>query len=194
MHLAGEKIEKRGPAAAIRHMHKVDAGHYLEKLTIEMRSTPASARRVIDLARISLGIRNELRNGLGGERRKRHKHPGPSVISGDRRNVVREIEFEVVVQRRIDSICESHREKCIAIWGRANDRFGGDVAASANTILDNELLTKPLRQPLSDQTCEVVSRTARSKTDNQMHRSGRISLRHCDARYGRQRTYGRGQM
>jgi hypothetical protein len=32
LHLSADEIDQRGPSAAIRHVHKVDAGHHLEQL------------------------------------------------------------------------------------------------------------------------------------------------------------------
>ena len=40
------------------------------------------------------------------------------------------------------------QEKRVAVRGRPHDRFGGDIAARAWPVLDDEWLTKTLRQPL----------------------------------------------
>jgi hypothetical protein len=37
--LSAEQIDKRGPAAAIRHVHQVDAAQHLEQLAANMRHT-----------------------------------------------------------------------------------------------------------------------------------------------------------
>jgi len=62
----------------------------------------------------------------------------------------------------------------------------GKVAARANPVLDNELLTKSLRQPLTNKTCKQIGPAPRRKSDYQPHWPRRIGLRLCDAR-GRQR-------
>jgi hypothetical protein len=41
----------------------------------------------------------------------------------------------------------------MAVRGRAHDRLGGDIAAGARAVLNNERLAEPFRQPLADQPC-----------------------------------------
>ena len=69
-----------------------------------------------------------------------------------------------------------------------------DIAAGARPVLDDEWLTEPLRQPLSDQARDDVGRAAGGKADDDAHRPRRIGLRPRDARHGRQRGSARGQM
>src|SRR5215467_12200632 len=78
-------------------------------------------------------------------------------------------------------------EERIAVRRRAHDRLGGDVAAGAWPVLNNELLTEPLRAPLSYQTRDDVARTAGAIADDDANRPRRISLRRSDARDRRQR-------
>jgi hypothetical protein len=51
-----------------------------------------------------------------------------------------------------------------------HDRLGGDIAAGARPVLDDEWLAEPLRQPLTDQTREDVVRPASGKADDDAHR------------------------
>src|SRR5262249_60808067 len=60
--LRADQIDKRGPPAAIRHQSQVDTGHRLEQLTVNMWWATVTGRRHIDLARIGLGISDELGN------------------------------------------------------------------------------------------------------------------------------------
>jgi RNA polymerase primary sigma factor len=62
----------------------------------------------------------------------------------------------------------------------------GELDDDDRPVLDDELLSVPLRQPLSHRTCEGVKCTAGGKADDQAHRLCRICLRACDPRYGRQ--------
>src|SRR5262249_1433425 len=62
------------------------------------------------------------------------------------------------------------------------------------TVLDDEWLTKPLRQPLAHQTRGNVVPTACGKPNNPAHRPRRISLRPRNARHGGQCGSTRGQM
>ena len=68
LHLPAEQIGERGRRAAIGHVDHVDAGHHLEQLAGHMGRGPVAGRRHVDLARIGLGIGDELGNRLGRNR------------------------------------------------------------------------------------------------------------------------------
>src|SRR5262245_43914314 len=80
------------------------------------------------------------------------------------------------------------------VWNSLHDALSGNIARSTWAVLDDELLTEPLRQPLTDQPCDDVAGAASGKADDNAHRPGRIGLRPSEARYGRQRDSARGQM
>src|SRR5262245_13304526 len=112
----------------------------------------------------------------------------------DRGYIADEIEIEFLVQRDVDCIRRSRQEERIAVRRRAHDRLGGDVAAGAWPVLNNELLTEPLREPLSYQTRDDVTCTAGAIADDDAHRPRRIGLRPCHARHRRERGRARSQM
>ena len=68
LHLSADQVGERGRAAAIGHVNHVDAGHHLEQLAGHMGRGPDAGRRHVDLARIGLGIGDELGNRLGRNR------------------------------------------------------------------------------------------------------------------------------
>src|SRR5262249_25017645 len=72
--------------------------------------------------------------------------------------------------------------------------LGGNVAAGAWPVLNNELLTEPLREPLSYQTRDDVTRTAGAIADEDAHRPRRIGLRPRKPRDGRERGGAGGQL
>ena len=96
------------------------------------------------------------------------------------------------------------------VRGRSHDCFGGDISAGPRPVLDHERLTKPLRQPLSQQARGSVrpaagglpdndarygiGTAAGGKADDDADRPRRIGLRPRDARHGRERGSARGQM
>jgi hypothetical protein len=53
----------------------------------------------------------------------------------------------------------------------------GDIGAGTGTVLDDEWLAEPLRQPLCDQAREDVGRPASGKAIDDAHRPRRIGLR-----------------
>jgi hypothetical protein len=54
----------------------------------------------------------------------------------------------------------------MAVRGRAHDRLGGDIAAGARSVFNNERLTEPFRQRLADQPCNDVDVVASGEADD----------------------------
>src|SRR6266446_7090522 len=113
------------------------------------RGTDA-ARRHADLARIGLGIGDELGDRLGWNRWIDHHDLGKADDARDGRDVADKIEIELFVERRIDRVCRSDQEERVAIRGRTHDRLGADIGTSTWPVLDNEWLAEPLGEPLSN--------------------------------------------
>src|SRR5262249_5527090 len=101
--------------------------------------------------------------------------------------VANEIELQIIIERRVDRIGEAGEQQRIAVGGRTHDRLGGDISAGAWPVLDDDLLTKPVRQPASDQASHNVGASARRKAHDDVYGARRIGLRPRDPRYGRQR-------
>src|SRR5262245_5569381 len=80
------------------------------------------------------------------------------------------------------------------VWNSLHDALSGNIARSPWAVLDDELLTEPLRQPLTDQPCDDVAGAASGKADDNAHRPCRIGLRLRNPRDRRQRGSARGQM
>ena len=85
---------------------------------------------------------------------------GSANDARDRRDIADEIEIELFIERRIDSVRRTNQEERIAIGGRAHDHFGCDVGASARPVLNDEWLAQPIRQPLPHQTRDDVGLAA----------------------------------
>src|SRR5204863_4615719 len=66
--------------------------------------------------------------------------------------------------------------------------------AGAGAVFNDELLTEPLRQPLSHQPRENVRRSAGCKTNDQVHRARWVILRLCKTRDDWKRGSTRCQM
>src|SRR4029450_358784 len=65
---------------------------------------------------------------------------------------------------------------------------------AARSVLDDELLTEPLGQPLSDDPGRDVDRLARGKSDDHAHRPCRVGKRSSGGRQDWKRGSTRGQM
>src|SRR5262245_65778082 len=114
--------------------------------------------------------------------------------AGDRRAVAHDVETQLVIDGSVDRVVWTDHEECVAVGRRPDRSLGGDVAGSAGPILDDDLLAKPLRQPLTHQAADHVLRAAGGKADEQTHRPRRIGLRPRYARYSWERGSARGQM
>jgi hypothetical protein len=107
--------------------------------------------------------------------------------AGDRHDIAEEIETELVKEGRVDCGRSIDYEERVAVRGRTHDRLGADVACAARPVLDNELLTETLRQPLTDQSGSDVGSGGGREGHDQAYRPGRIRLRPRDARQRRRR-------
>jgi hypothetical protein len=88
----------------------------------------------------------------------------------DRRNVANEIEVQVLIDRRVPRVRSGGFKQRIAIGFCPSHHFGGDIAAGSRAIFDDELLPKPLREPLSGEPRDDVIDAAGGITDEQTHR------------------------
>ena len=120
-------------------------------------------RRHVDLARIGLGISNELRDGLGRNGWIDHHDGRNADDAGNGRDVADEIEIEVVVKCRVDCVRLGDPKQRVAVGRGVHDRVGGDIGAGAGAVFDNELLAEPLRQPLAHEPRHDVGRSAGGK-------------------------------
>src|SRR5215469_2830850 len=112
----------------------------------------------------------------------------------DRRDIAQDIEIELIVERDVPTISRSKLQEGVAIRWRSHDCLGSNIAARTRPVFDDELLTKVLRQPLTEKTCKQVRHTPRRKSNDQADRPCRIGLRPSSMRHGRQRFSAGGQM
>src|SRR5262249_57081054 len=83
----------------------------------------------------------------------------------------------VVVEGGSEAVEGAGQEQGGAVRGRAHDGLGGDIAAGAGAVLDDERLAEPFRQKLADQPRHDVDVVARGESDDDVHRPARIGLR-----------------
>src|SRR5262249_22167343 len=192
--LPGEKVGKRWPAASVRYMLHVHASHGLEQLAVDMLRASGTTGRHVNLAGIRLGVRDELGKRLSRERRVDYQDAESGMRARDRRDIAQDIEIELIVERDVPTISRSKLQEGVAIRGRSHDCLGSNIAARTRPVFDDELLTKVLRQPLTEKTCKQVRHAPRRKSNDQADRPCRIGLGPCDARPGLQRGTACGQV
>src|SRR5215813_195380 len=164
-----------------RAWRMVDAGHHLEQLAGQMARCSGSSRRIIDFARASLGIGDELGNRLSRDRWIYRHDKWCADNASDWRDIADEIVVELVVECRIDRVPCANNEQRVAVGRGTHDRLGADIASATRPVVDNKLLAEALRQRLTYQAREDVARTRRSEGHDQMHRPRRIGLRPSEA-------------
>ena len=119
---------------------------------------------------------------------------GLAADACDRRDVAEEIEAELVVERRIDRVRRTDQQQRVAVGSRAHHGLGGNIGGSPGPVFDNELLAKPLGQPLPHKACKDVVPAGGGKTDNDAHRPRGVALRLRNTRDCRQHGRTRCEM
>src|SRR6516225_5740246 len=119
LYLAADQIGYE--VATIRDMRQVDSGRRLEQFAEGMGRGSNAGRRHVDLAWIGPGVRNELGNGLGRERRSDRHDVGVLANACDRCDVIDEIKVELFIERFIKSIRGADEEQSVAIRWRSHD-------------------------------------------------------------------------
>ena len=187
LHLSAEQVGQRGCGTAIGHVDHVYPGQHHEQCGGHLRDRAGAIRRYADLARVGLGVGDELGERLGGKCCVDHHDMAHPHDAGDRGDVADEIEVELVIERRrIGGGRRVEYEKRIAVRRRVHDRLGGQVAARSRPVLDEELLAEPLRQRLRQQACRDVDPAAGREADDEADRPCRVGLRSCDPRHRRE--------
>ena len=112
----------------------------------------------------------------------------------NRRDVMDEIEFELFIERGVDGIGKADQKQRVAVGGSIQHGLGGDIAACARPVLNDELLAEPFRQPLRHKTGGDVGRAAGGETDDDANGARRVALRVCHSRNSRKADRDRCEM
>ena len=111
LHLSAEEIGQRRPGAAIRHVQHVDAGHHLEQLAGHVDRGSDAAGREVDLARIGLGVGDELGTLVAGTAGFTSITFGTRMMPATGAMSRTNVETELVVERRVDRVVRADHER-----------------------------------------------------------------------------------
>ena len=136
----------------------IDARHHLEQLPGNARA--GTGHRHIQLAAIGFGVSDKFRNAFSGKRGTDNHRQPRTQHAGQRSDIAKEVEVCIGVERNVDCRRYCRIEKRVPVRRRADNRFRRYVAGGARAVLDDDLLTEPLRQPLTDQARTDVSPAA----------------------------------
>ena len=145
-HVAGDHVIERRQAAAIRHVRRLDPGHALEHLHVEMMRHARTDRRECQLAGIGLGI---------GDAARRPISPAASGLTistngvcaskSERHEIGQRLVRQALIERDIDRHGRRRRhQQRVAVGGGLLHRGRGDDRAGAGLVLDDEALAEPL--------------------------------------------------
>jgi len=76
---------------------------------------PNAGRRHAELARIGLGVSDELGNCLSRDQWIYHHDVGHDNNAGDGRDVADEIEIQLVIERRVDRVVSTDQQQRVAV-------------------------------------------------------------------------------
>ena len=88
----------------IRDVHEIDARHEPEQFARDMLRAANAGGCHVDLARIGFGVGDELRHGLGRKVRQHFHDQRDTEDSGNRSDVVHEIEWQFGKERSVDRV------------------------------------------------------------------------------------------
>src|SRR5262245_3101840 len=152
-----------------------------------MLGSSVAGRSHIDLVWVGPCVGNKVREGLGWNRGINLDNKRHATDARDRYDIPQEVEFEILMQRRIDRVRWTSQKQCVTVRRRVHDRLSANIAAGTWPVLDDKRLTEPFRQSLSNEARNDGLRATGRKADNDAHRPRGIDLRPCYSRCDRER-------
>jgi hypothetical protein len=158
-------------------VHHVDPCGLLEELGGEVRRRPNTRGAEVDLARIGLGVGDQLLHVLGreihigGEDQRRN--------SGERHRdeVLRRIERELaLVQGHVRGIAGDHGQHRVAVGCGLRHEVGAEDAVGSGPIVDHDRLAERARHLLRDHAGDDIGDAAAGVGHHPADRLVRITL------------------
>ena len=150
---------------------EVDAGQLLELLPGQARRRLRTAEA--ELAGVGLGIRDELAQGLRGQRRDGDDHPRRASDQRDRRDIGHRVVGHLGLQARIDDVRRDHHHEAVPVGrGLEHEVRSGD-AVGARAVLHKNVLPPGFAELLRDLAADDVRAAARRIRHHDAHRLGR---------------------
>ena len=171
------QVGHRRRRALVRDVGDVEPGLGLEQRREQMRRR-AEARAVVELARIGLGVGDELRDRLRRHVRADHHDVRQQRRGGDRGEMLERIDVEARIERGRDAERAGRAEQQrVAVGVGGGGGLEADGGARAGAVLDDHLLAEACRHRLAGQPRHGVDRAARRERHDHLDRLVRIGLR-----------------
>ena len=159
-------------------MDGFNAGPGVEQFPGQVRGRPRASGREVQTAGFLFGQRHKLGQRLDANARMHHQHVGEVHAHGDGRQVTHRVVAQLHHVRRNRQRPDGAEQQRCAIARGVGDELVGNVAACARFVVHDHRLADVLAQFFGDQARRGVGRSARCKTDDQVHRLfGRKVLR-----------------
>lgn len=137
-------------------------------------------RAVVQLARMTLGIIDQLGQGFWRQLRIDHDHIGHGREQPDRREILQRIVGQLLVERLVrGQRAGGAHQQGVAVRGGVRGRRGADIAAGAGAVVDHEGLSERGRHAVEQDARDHVAGAAAGKRHEHLDRAGGIVLRSC---------------
>ena len=173
-----DQVGQRRRRTLVGNVGQLHARHRGEQFGAEMDAAADARGRIIQLAGIALGERDQL-----GDRFRRnggvHQHDQRAGRDqADRREILARVVADIRIERRIDRVRAGAAEaERVAVGRGLRDLARRDRAARAALVLDHDLLAERLAHLLGDDARHHVVAAAGRIRDDQRDRPRRIVLR-----------------
>ena len=158
-------------------MRHLEAGRALQQLADDMAHQAVAGAAEGQLARIGLAVGDELGKGPGRHRGVARDHALDVADQRDRLEIVERIIGEALVEQLVARQRPGRgQEQRIAVGRRADDAAGGNVAARADLVLDDETLAEILPELFRDEPRQHVGRGAGGEGHDDGDRPARPAL------------------
>ncbi|MNV60042.1 hypothetical protein D3C71_1524940 [compost metagenome] len=148
-----------------------------------MDGAAAARRTEVHLARIGLGVGDQVLDVLVGLVGVGHQQVGHIGHARQRREVLDRVKGHLLVQRGVDGVrADGAHEQRVAVSGCLGGQQAADVAASAGTVVDHHGLAQLGSQALRHDARQDVGRaTGRERHDDGDQLAGVRGLGQCGA-------------
>ena len=141
-------------------MCHLQAGAGNEQRRRKVPHAAGAGRTVIQLAGPRPDEIDELLDGLCRDRGVHPEHERVGAQDGNRREVLQRVVAHLLDQGRDQELRRGREEQRVAVGRRPGDELGGDRAACAWAVIDDELLAERRCQPLGNDACLDVDAAA----------------------------------
>src|SRR5712691_10077247 len=185
----GEHVVGRVRRGLERDVHHVEFREAREIRHREMARAAVAGGGVVELSGIRSCVREELGDGLRGNRRARHEHVALHADVGDAREIADRVIRRVRAEQRRDVVARGGEDERLAVGRRSGHARRADRAARSGAVVDDRRLPERRAELAVEGARQHLARAARSERhDDAHHLAARLRRRGRDERDAQQRS------